>query len=591
MNKKTIYILLFLAILVGTFFRSWKAATIPFPPNGDELSFGYYGWSLSHFGTDEYGNFLPVYFPSVGDYKYPVLAYMNILPDLLFGLSEFSVRFWSLISGILLIPVVFLISRFIFKSNSTGIASAWLIALSPWSISLSRYGYENNVAITITSGAILFLFLATESRKKTFFLTTSFLLLLISSFTYGAQRIFIPLILFSFFLISYLKESPFLKIRKHLLVFFIILSVVIGVSLIPWQSRGRASGVVWTSLSPDEANQLEESKIEAGISPIHIPPRLTQIFHNKPRIAFYDFLERYINHFGPSFLFFKGEASVERIPQMGQLLLIEIFLLPIGLMTIFNKSSTKKGSLAIIAWLISAPVASALTVGEPHINRASIMIPPLSLISGFGFIQLAEFFKKNYLKKAMLILIISLTIYSSAFMLNQLFVHKSVHQPWIREQVNKEMAEDIFRLKDKYQAVVLSKTDNEYMFFLFYNKISPQEFIKNSDISKESQENQWHRVNRMYNIFFKMPYDCPKSGKLKVLYVCTGPNIPQNAKIIKVIRFLDKVPAYTYVEFYPLSQMPASLPSLPEGLKYMVDTEKSPKIPDGIIPESYDGFW
>lgn len=88
-----------------------------------------------------------------------------------------------------------------------------------------------------------------------------------------------------------------------------------------------------------------------------------------------------------------------------------------------------------------------------------------------------------------------------------------------------------------------------------------------------------------------MPFDCPKGGKLNVLYVCSGPNIPQNSKVLKIIRYLDKVPAYTLIEFYPLSQMPKNSPQLPEGLKYMVDVEKSPSTVDGIIPDSSENLW
>lgn len=315
------------------------------------------------------------------------------------------------------------------------------------------------------------------------------------------------------------------------------------------------------------------------------------MFHNKVRIGFLSFLERYSNHFSPKFLFFQGEAGVERIPLVGQLLLIELLLLPVGLITLFINPLIRKNAYIVLAWLVTAPVASALTVGEPHINRASIMIPSLVLISGFGFDQVLSIFRNRYLKISLLLFLIFATICSSLFVLNQLFVHKSIHQPWIREQVNKLMVNEAFTLKDKYKAVVISKTDNEYMFFLFYKQITPKLFIDNADIIKESRSDQWKRVNRLYNIYFKMPYDCPKGGQLNILYICTGPNIPQNSKIIKVIRFLDKVPAYTFLQFIPISQMSGNLPTLPEGLKYMVDVEKSPEAVDGLIPNTAQRFW
>ncbi len=586
-------ILLIIAIFTGFILRTWKLTTLPFPPNGDELAFGYYGWSLLHFGTDEYRNPFPFYFPSIGDYKYPVLAYLNILPAIFFGLSEFTVRFWSVISGIALIPLVFMLSRLIVKSNVAAIASAWLIALSPWSLSLPRYGYENNVAVTLTTAALVCLLLSIKSQRKKLYVGLSFILFFISSFTYGTQKVFIPLFLLLLVGFSLFKNSTLASFRNILLIFFLVLTFVTVISLIPWQSRGRASGVLFSTLSAEETNQLEELKIEAGISPVHLPVQLTRLFHNKLRITAMRFLERYSNHFSPEFLFFQGEAGTERIPLAGQLLLVEILLLPLGVLTLLIDPDTRKRASIVIFWLLSAPVASALTVGEPHINRASIMIPAFALISGYGFSQILSISKlKNYyFKFSILFFLFVFSIYSSLFVLNQLFVHKSVHRPWLREQVNKIMVNDVYKIKDNYQAVVISKTDNEYMFFLFYNQISPEQFVNNADITKESKENQWKRVNRLYNIYFKMPFDCPKSGKLNVLYVCTGPNIPQNAEVIKVIRFLDSVPAYTLIRFIPISKMLNPLPQLPERLKYMVAIETDPKSPDGIIPEESSRFW
>ena len=604
-KKISIYLLIF-AILVGTLVRTYKITALPFPPNGDELFFGYYGWSLLHFGTDEYGRSFPINFPSIGDFKYPGLAYLNIIPAAFFGLSEVTSRFWPVLSGIFLIPITFLFSLLIFDNFFLAAVSSWFVALSPWSITLSRVGYENHLAFVLTtSGILLLLILAKISYKKISFLNLkiensnrtrsliliiSFILFLMSSFTYAAQRIFIPMMLLFLIVLTYIKNSELVYIRKHLYIFFVYLSLIIIISLIPSGNRGRASEEMWKGLTPQQTNRLEELKIEAGISPIKIPVKITQMFHNKVRITIVEFLNRYTSHFSPKFLFFEGEPSVERIPDMGVLLFIDILLLPIGLLTLFNKFS-KKSIIIIPAWLIIAPIPSALTFGEPHINRASLMILPLALISSVGFWRTIDIFKEKVLLRYFLIILLSFLFLASAlYALNQMFVQKPVHQAWIKEQINKQLVKDIFNLKDSYHTVVLPK--DEFIFFLFYQKITPQDFLKRADIAPlvKNQPN-WDRVNRLDNIYFKMPFDCPKSGKLHVLYICSGPNIPQNSKIIKVIRYLDKVPGYTFIEFYPISKMPSPLPDLPEGLKYMVDIEKSPTTKDGLIPDDQSRLW
>lgn len=42
-NKNVVIVLLALAIIIGALVGTWKITALPFPPNGDELAFGYYG--------------------------------------------------------------------------------------------------------------------------------------------------------------------------------------------------------------------------------------------------------------------------------------------------------------------------------------------------------------------------------------------------------------------------------------------------------------------------------------------------------------------------------------------------------------------
>ena len=154
--------------------------------------------------------------------------------------------------------------------------------------------------------------------------------------------------------------------------------------------------------------------------------------------------------------------------------------------------------------------------------------------------------------------------------------------------VNEKLTKSIWELKDNYKAVAAGGDD--YIFFLFYGKISPGDFQKRSDIIPSSQA-KWDRVRRLDNIYFKMPFKCPMGGKLNVLYVCEGVEIPQNSKVIRAIYYPDGVPAYSLIEFYPESQMPPKekLPPPPDKFQYMVDIEHN--YPDGIIPDSSESLW
>lgn len=586
--------LLLLATLIGGLLRVWKLGTLPLPPNGDELAFGFNGWSLLHFRTDEYGNLLPLYFPSIGDFKYPTLAYLNTIPAAIFGLSDFTPRFWSALMGTALILLIFVLSRLIFASSTVGVAAAFLIALSPWSISLSRFGYESNIAVFLTTAAITLLVIASKVQRPkigplntTTIIFASFFLFLLSSFCYGAQRIFIPGFLLACLAISFIKNSELARIKKPLLILFVVLTGIIILSLIPWQSRGRASGVLSLTVTAEDQVEIDESIRDAGLAPVRIPATITRAFHNKASKVVTNVFGRYLNHFSPDYLFLKGDASLETTPGIGVLLFLEAIFLPIGIMFLVSQGASSL-RLLILAWLLIGPIASTLTVGGPHILRGSIGLIPFSILSGLGIAKTIEFSQSPKYKKLLIGLVVFLVSVNSLFVANQIFVQKPAHIPWDSDQATRAMVEEVLKLKDKYKFIALP--DDQYIFFLYYGKITPEQFQQNAKIRSLTKNDHWEPVERLGNIYFKMPYDCPKGGKLDTLYVCKGGNIPQNSRIIKVIRFQDRIPAYTLLEFFPLTQLPATLPSLPERLAYMVDREYL-YPPDGIIPEDQPLPW
>lgn len=582
-----------LAILIGAFLRLWKLTSIPFPPSGDELFFGYYGWSLLHFGTDEFGRSFPQNFISIGDFKYPFLAYINMIPAAIFGLSEITTRFWTSISGILLSPLIYMLVNMLFKNQKIAVISAFFIALSPWSIIESRIGYENHLALTLTIGGFVALFAGSKEmgiqslsdNKRKLLLILSFILFLSATFCYAAMRLFIPAMLVSLAVCA--KYFKLLSIKKVLILFFIVLSIIVLISLIPKENRGRAEAVSYKGLSAGNRDRLEQLITGAGVSDITPPIFVTRMFQNKLRVVSTDSLSRYMDHFSPVFLFFKGEPSFEKIPDMGVMLYIDILLIATGVLSIFTIQNKFPGFF-LLAWLVLSPVPSSLTEGGAHINRASAMLVPLVVLSAFGFYQLV--FRLNHKFKYIFSVVLgSLFLWNSLFALNQIFVQKATDRPWYREQVNKYMIEEVSAVQEKYKAIAISK--DEFIYFLFYNKISPAQFLKDSDINPYPGASPWDRVNRLGKIFFNMPSECPKSGKSGVLYVCYGENIPQNAKVLKTFYYKDGIPAIALLEFLPISKMPAKLPPPPDKFHYMVDVETNPKALDGIIPDDYPTLW
>lgn len=311
------------------------------------------------------------------------------------------------------------------------------------------------------------------------------------------------------------KYIKLLSIRRTLILFLVALSIIVAVSLISKENRGRAETISYKGLNSSDKDRLVQLITGAGVSDVTPPIFVTRMFQNKIRVAGVDFIDRYMDHFSPGFVFFNGEGVFEKIPDMGVMLYVDILFIFVGLLSIFTIQNKLPG-LFLLSWLLISPIPSSLTEGGAHINRASLMLVPLVILSSFGFYQLTLRLKGGF-KYASLTILGTIFVWNSLFVLNQIFVQKMVDRPWYREQVNKEIVNEIYKLQDNYKAVVISK--DEFIFFLFYQKLSPAQFLRDADINAYPGTSPWDRVSRLGKINFKMPFECPKSGKLGVLYV------------------------------------------------------------------------
>src|SRR3989344_7793953 len=169
--------------------------------NWDEASFGYNAYSILQTGKDEYGTSLPMEFKSVGDYKYPFYVYSLVPIIKLWGLSEFSVRFFPSLLGSIAPIFLYFITRKLLQKRVIAFFSALALALSPWHIQFTRAGTEGGIAYTLTLAGIYFLLQAIISKSRGFVLPA--FLFFLSMFTYFGERVFIPLIIVAMALVFY----------------------------------------------------------------------------------------------------------------------------------------------------------------------------------------------------------------------------------------------------------------------------------------------------------------------------------------------------------------------------------------------------
>ena len=157
MKKDNLLILLIPIVLLAVFLRIYNLTSLPPSLNWDEVSHGFNAYSLLKTGKDEWGYFLPLSFRDYGDYKLPAYTYLDVPFIATLGLNEWGVRFPSAMLGVGLVILIFLILKKLADIN-TALWGAFLTAITPWTIILSRVALEAHLALFLTTlGFYLFL--------------------------------------------------------------------------------------------------------------------------------------------------------------------------------------------------------------------------------------------------------------------------------------------------------------------------------------------------------------------------------------------------------------------------------------------------
>jgi len=139
--------LISLFLIIGIILRFWQLTKYPVSLSMDETAIGYNAYSILKTGKDEWGEFLPLAFKSVGDYKPPVNVYLTVPFIAIFGLTEFATRLPSALMGSLsIVFLVLLLIKLKISKQSSYLTGIWLSIL-PWHIHFSRASFEAVTAL------------------------------------------------------------------------------------------------------------------------------------------------------------------------------------------------------------------------------------------------------------------------------------------------------------------------------------------------------------------------------------------------------------------------------------------------------------
>ena len=540
-------ILLFLIIALSFFLRVYKVSSIPPALNWDEVSIAYNAYSVLKTGRDEWGQFLPLHFKSYGEYKLPAQIYASIPGIAIFGLNEFGVRITPVIYGTLTVLLLYLLIQEAFKIRSVSLMSAFLLAVSPWHVQLTRASFESSFSLFWVLMAIWFLL---KGLKKPKWLIFSMLPFGFSVYTYNSARVFTPLFLFATAIIF---RKYFWEKRKWFLV-SVALFTALMIPLVPFVLSGEAGARYKLVSITDEKGLVPRINERRGASTL--PGILPRLVHNKVTYLSFYFARNYLAHFAPDFLFIHGAGHRQHHVQgVGELYLFQSPFLLLGLYYLFKKKD--RNLKILLPWLLLAFVPVALTNDSiPNALRTVIAAPVYQIFTALGIYAVYGWVKNKKLFYLLIgISIIIFLINFSAFLKN-LFVYYPIKYSRDWQYGNKEAVEYIKENEDKYDLITFTRHYGEpHMFTLFYLKYDPAQFQNIPNLDR-FETYDWVRVLKFDKFYFPDLGDKgtqyqdiinANPGK-KILFIGKPGDFPVYIPRLLTVKFLNDEVAFEIVE-------------------------------------------
>lgn len=486
MNVKVILILI---LLLGFLLRILDIDNNPPSLYGDELTIVYDAFSLLKTGQDQLGNPHPLTFPmgagrSAG-YVYGSMPFVAI-----FGPSALGVRMLSILSGVGIILLLYLLGKKLFEEK-VGLAAGFITAVSPWDISLSRGGFEAHFALFLS---LLGIYLLLSAKQKPILYIFSAISFGLTIHTYPTYKLILPL----FLPLLLWFEGDIRKLWNSKVKFYVLTSVAIFalfmvLSVDQTLTGGSESRFFNINIfSNEEIKAKIEQKINFERSISTLPQGLLRTFHNKGVEYTKVLIENYLQNFSLDFLVIHGDGHPRHnMATMGQIFLVQFILFFVGLVSFWTKY--KKILIMSLFWLALAPIPTAI-VDVPHALRSSFMLPPLVIISTLGLTTLINQKNKIYLIAVLVIFVVQFIFFAQKL---YLLAPNEYSRFW--SYPAKEASEIAIEQADQYDFIILSdQIDSVEFAYPVYAKVDPKEVISQNKQRFDLGEWQFKKLGNIY---------------------------------------------------------------------------------------------
>jgi len=576
------YFLLFI-LAAAAFLRLYNLSVNPPSLFGDELDLGYHAYSILHTARDYQGNFLPIHFHSLAEWRTPLYLYSAVPTVAAFGITPLGVRLPAAIFGILSVMAIYLLVKELFSyelrvaglkqysspetrhGETVAILSALLMAIAPWSLQYSRAGFEvTEMLFFLIMGIYLFL----KSLDKPQYLWLSVASLALTPWVYSTAKLFTPLLLIFLFL---LYRREIWKLPKRYTLYAILAGLVVGVPIaISTLFGGGAQRFNYISIFSDptmvseignERTTLARIRGEEGAG---LSPKLTdRLISNKFTYWGDKFVSNYLQAYSTDFLFIKGDPDPRQSVGTGQLYRIEIIALLSGLaFFFFEKGRDPKVKLLMAFWFVFAAVPSTITVGGGnHATRLILLLPPLIFFISVGWVGLYRIISIRY-KKLFAFGVLTLYLVCAVFYFHNYYTT----YPWSSERWWHygwgPAITEIKAIDSGYDRVIISMSgEPAWIFFAGYYQYNPKTWQNEFPIGNDVEVSGFGKISHTGKFYFGSPskdiqiYGLGRYIDSKTLYLANasevGANLimepnraPDGLNLIKTIAYPSGEPAF-----------------------------------------------
>ncbi len=450
LQRKKTFLLLFLIFLLSGTLRLYQLVKVPIALHGDELGVAYNAFTLLNTAKDEYGHLLPLTFRN--DFM-PLIFYLSIPFVSFLGLSEIAVRLPTAIVSLVIIPLLFLVIRTIFKNNRLALLASFLLALSSWDIRIARIGVGITLPLFFQLVGLFLFYKSFYASKK--HLTLSFLFFSLSLFTYQSARMTTPLLIILILWI-YRKSSLVKKNFAYISFLYVILIIIpsVGYFFLRPITDSRFAGI--SIFTQWRSNFLVGSLLIDYLKPVFLLKLVMMFIFN------------YLRHFDPKILFWdNSNLRYHQLSGQGLFYLWQAIFLIVGFLSNLRRIGIKSSKL-LLSWFLIAPIPSALTTGVPYANisRALMLLPVMLIFIAQGILITIKYIREKNLKYPVFIFgIVFLVILALSSFIKNYF------------SLQPELYNEFWGLPLKKAALAAVEVEKDVDKIIFTTSVSPQSYI------------------------------------------------------------------------------------------------------------------